>query len=186
MDIYNAVQQRFKNDEAVSPVIAVILMVAITVVLAATVYVWVSGFASEGDGPEQASATAEGATVADSDVDWIRVSLTRGENAPYAEDQVNYTVLDDSGNSFSAAHADTSIRTGGQDYLCTDASSSSGATGQVCGTDFHDGQAYDSNDWGVGGVLYVPCQGEGDHSVTISIKDTTVLDSVVDCDTAAS
>src|SRR5581483_7535989 len=38
--------QKFVNadDEAVSPVIAVILMVAITVVLAATVYVWVSGF----------------------------------------------------------------------------------------------------------------------------------------------
>jgi flagellin-like protein len=34
------------HDEAVSPVIAVILMVAITVVLAATVYVWVSGFGS--------------------------------------------------------------------------------------------------------------------------------------------
>lgn len=34
------------DDEAVSPVIAVILMVAITVVLAATVYVWVSGFGS--------------------------------------------------------------------------------------------------------------------------------------------
>jgi len=34
------------NDDAVSPVIAVILMVAITVVLAATVYVWVSGFGS--------------------------------------------------------------------------------------------------------------------------------------------
>ena len=32
------------DDDAVSPVIAVILMVAITVVLAATVYVWVSGF----------------------------------------------------------------------------------------------------------------------------------------------
>ncbi|HWG91209.1 MAG TPA: archaellin/type IV pilin N-terminal domain-containing protein, partial [Candidatus Thermoplasmatota archaeon] len=32
------------RDDAVSPVIAVILMVAITVVLAATVYVWVSGF----------------------------------------------------------------------------------------------------------------------------------------------
>jgi flagellin-like protein len=35
-----------RDDEAVSPVIAVILMVAITVVLAATVYVWVSGFGS--------------------------------------------------------------------------------------------------------------------------------------------
>lgn len=37
--------QKFRsNDDGVSPVIAVILMVAITVVLAATVYVWVSGF----------------------------------------------------------------------------------------------------------------------------------------------
>lgn len=36
------------SDEAVSPVIAVILMVAITVVLAATVYVWVSGFGQSG------------------------------------------------------------------------------------------------------------------------------------------
>lgn len=42
---------RFKleqDDEGVSPVIAVILMVAITVVLAATVYVWVSGFGTSG------------------------------------------------------------------------------------------------------------------------------------------
>lgn len=39
--------RKFKsNDDAVSPVIATILMVAITVVLAATVYVWVSGFGS--------------------------------------------------------------------------------------------------------------------------------------------
>ncbi|HLE96247.1 MAG TPA: type IV pilin N-terminal domain-containing protein [Candidatus Thermoplasmatota archaeon] len=37
-----------KDDDAVSPVIAVILMVAITVVLAATVYVWVSGFGTSG------------------------------------------------------------------------------------------------------------------------------------------
>lgn len=40
--------RKFLNDEeAVSPVIAVILMVAITVVLAATVYVWVSGFGNQ-------------------------------------------------------------------------------------------------------------------------------------------
>jgi flagellin-like protein len=36
--------RRTDDDEAVSPVIAVILMVAITVVLAAVVYMWVSGF----------------------------------------------------------------------------------------------------------------------------------------------
>lgn len=39
---------RSANDEAVSPVIAVILMVAITVVLAAAVYTWVSQFQAQG------------------------------------------------------------------------------------------------------------------------------------------
>ncbi|WP_455392812.1 archaellin/type IV pilin N-terminal domain-containing protein [[Eubacterium] cellulosolvens] len=39
-----------KDDEAVSPVIAVILMVAITVVLAGVLYVWVSGFGTTGGG----------------------------------------------------------------------------------------------------------------------------------------
>ena len=47
-------QKFMKNDdEAVSPVIAVILMVAITVVLAATVYVWVSGFGSSANNTQQ-------------------------------------------------------------------------------------------------------------------------------------
>ena len=45
-----------REDEAVSPVIAVILMVAITVVLAATVYVWVSGFGSQSSTPAKTLA----------------------------------------------------------------------------------------------------------------------------------
>lgn len=50
------------DDEAVSPVIAVILMVAITVVLAATVYVWVSGFGSNSSAPAKSMAlTSDGA-----------------------------------------------------------------------------------------------------------------------------
>jgi flagellin-like protein len=50
--------QKFLNgdDEAVSPVIAVILMVAITVVLAATVYVWVSGFGAQSSQPAKTVA----------------------------------------------------------------------------------------------------------------------------------
>ncbi|MHB8604918.1 MAG: archaellin/type IV pilin N-terminal domain-containing protein [Thermoplasmatota archaeon] len=57
------------DDEAVSPVIAVILMVAITVVLAATVYVWVSGFGAQGNQAkslsvsEVACATGGGASA---------------------------------------------------------------------------------------------------------------------------
>jgi flagellin-like protein len=41
----------------VSPVIAVILMVAITVVLAATVYVWVSGFSATGQQAKNLAVT---------------------------------------------------------------------------------------------------------------------------------
>lgn len=56
------------NDEAVSPVIAVILMVAITVVLAATVYVWVSGFGGSSSTPAKSlslvSASAQDANNA--------------------------------------------------------------------------------------------------------------------------
>ena len=38
-----------KNDDGVSPVIAVILMVAITVVLAAVLYVWAASFLEQGE-----------------------------------------------------------------------------------------------------------------------------------------
>ena len=51
------------NDDAVSPVIAVILMVAITVVLAATVYVWVSGFGSNSSQPAKSIAFTSGGTL---------------------------------------------------------------------------------------------------------------------------
>lgn len=52
------------NDAAVSPVIAVILMVAITVVLAAVVYVWVSGFGNAaGTGPAGSLSLASADTI---------------------------------------------------------------------------------------------------------------------------
>ena len=50
-----------RNEEAVSPVIATILMVAITVVLAGVLYVWASSLAddSTGGGLNNTSSTAE-------------------------------------------------------------------------------------------------------------------------------
>lgn len=51
------------NEEAVSPVIAVILMVAITVVLAATVYVWVSGFGQSGSQSKSIAASGNSAGI---------------------------------------------------------------------------------------------------------------------------
>ena len=50
-----------RRDDAVSPVIAVILMVAITVVLAATVYIWVSSFSgSSGSATHSLSLVSNG------------------------------------------------------------------------------------------------------------------------------
>lgn len=67
------------DDEAVSPVIAVILMVAITVVLAATVYVWVSGFGAQGSAPAKTlSLTSNGAIGSDSFKNYTVSSATPG------------------------------------------------------------------------------------------------------------
>ena len=48
-----------KNDEGVSPVIAVILMVAITVVLAAVLYVWAASFLEQGESAPMATFTSK-------------------------------------------------------------------------------------------------------------------------------
>jgi len=53
-----------EDDQAVSPVIAVILMVAITVVLAATVYVWVSGFGSQSSTPAKSMSFSSAGAIA--------------------------------------------------------------------------------------------------------------------------
>ena len=44
--LYERMKKLVKNDKAVSPVVGVILMVAVTIVLAATIYVWVSHMSS--------------------------------------------------------------------------------------------------------------------------------------------
>jgi flagellin-like protein len=81
-----------KNDDAVSPVIAVILMVAITVVLAATVYLWVSGFGSNQSTLVQASFGAKAvdlpgsATDTDSSDDAIQITFVSGSDDYQASD----------------------------------------------------------------------------------------------------
>jgi flagellin-like protein len=72
-----------ERDEAVSPVIAVILMVAITVVLAATVYVWVSGFTDTSDQAPSANFQHVGCTV---DSDEVTMKLTSG--GPLQKDDI--------------------------------------------------------------------------------------------------
>lgn len=69
----------FRNhDDAVSPVIAVILMVAITVVLAATVYIWVSGFGSQSSQPAKTVALSSSGAIANGDKSYSVAAATPG------------------------------------------------------------------------------------------------------------
>ncbi|MEA3200743.1 MAG: Archaeal Type pilin, N-terminal [Thermoplasmata archaeon] len=72
--------QKFQRsaDDAVSPVIAVILMVAITVVLAATVYVWVSGFGAQSGNPQKSISLTSAGTLSSSNKTYAIASSTSG------------------------------------------------------------------------------------------------------------
>ena len=80
-----------RNDEAVSPVIATILMVAITVVLAGVLYVWANSLAA--DQPESGtrnSYTAEDASaMTDSGDDNALISV----RWQHAEDDLNWAFI---------------------------------------------------------------------------------------------
>ena len=80
-----------KNEQAVSPVIATILMVAITVVLAGVLYVWANSLAA--DQPESGTRNSYTASDANGDAtsgtadDLIRVSWL------HAEDDLNWAFI---------------------------------------------------------------------------------------------
>jgi flagellin-like protein len=151
------------DDSGVSAVIGVILMVAITVAIAATVYIWVGGFGTESGGDETASATAKSATE-NSTKDWVRVTLASGENAPYAySSEVSVEFVKADGTVISNA--------------CADMTNSGNAD---CSNNTFSG------DWTVGTSMFLPCSGEGDHQVTVAVLDTTILDRTVQCQNEAS
>lgn len=149
------------DDEGVSAVIGVILMVAITVAIAATVYIWVGGFGVGDTGGESASATVQTINQ-DATNDWIRVTLSSGDNAPYSPDDVSVEVLDNEG----AVHSTICNEPDANDTLPS------------CENDL-------SGDWDVGSSKFIPCSGEGAHQVTLTILGTAIADRSVSCSNAA-
>jgi flagellin-like protein len=84
-------KNEMKNEQAVSPVIATILMVAITVVLAGVLYVWANSLAS--DQPESGtrnSYTADDANAAISATDTDTLIQIRWQ---HAEDDLNWAFV---------------------------------------------------------------------------------------------
>jgi flagellin-like protein len=105
-----------RNEEAVSPVIATILMVAITVVLAGVLYVWASSLAgdSTGDGLDTFQfdgRDASGGITNDINTqdDLIYMKMTQGKGLSWSQVGISITVND------------------GQSYECEEASNDSTA-----------------------------------------------------------
>ena len=86
-----------RNDEAVSPVIATILMVAITVVLAGVLYVWASSLAEGNTDGDIAfyvfDAEDAGGELTDGTEDnLVRVTMTQGSDINWASVNVKISV----------------------------------------------------------------------------------------------
>ena len=84
-------KNEMKNEEAVSPVIATILMVAITVVLAGVLYVWASDLASsnQSDGPSMYVLSAnDHADDVESDAGLMTLTFGNGADLDWALVQI--------------------------------------------------------------------------------------------------
>jgi len=89
-----------RDEEAVSPVIATILMVAITVVLAATLYMMVGDIGGEGDTDLVVSVSGEVEENGNGE-SWFNVTMDRMSTPSSAEqDDVEFTLIED-GNEYS-------------------------------------------------------------------------------------
>ena len=92
-----------KNEDAVSPVIAIILMVAITVVLAGVLYVWVTSLADTGETVDtlqlDGELTTNGATAAT-----LTITHRGGDKVTWADYKVTCN-----GTTVTSATTETSV-----------------------------------------------------------------------------
>jgi len=151
------IRKWIKNKAGVSPIIAVILMVAITVVLAATIYVWVSGFHT-GSQSENAAVTVKG------EDDQIRVILTKGGD--------NYDPTNGYGNDNFAIYVNGKAVNGTEP--------SNWLVGQNIVL-YYDTDTTSGSDWNIGSdtgtdqSITTPTE----YAVTVEIMDTVVYDGTV-------
>ena len=133
-----------RNDEAVSPVIATILMVAITVVLAGVLYVWAANLAESNTNGDLALYSFSGSD-APGDTG-VLVTMSQGADVNHASIDVKVSI--DGGQGTNCAYA---------------------ADGSACYTDADGG-----NTWDTGEDLLVTadCGGtEGQCTVTVTVFD---------------
>lgn len=112
--------------------------------------------------------------------DWIRLTLVRGENAPYAPANVSLLLTHPEGvttsHDFESAADSVLCISPNEDAVHADRCDSGGSAF---------GAAPD-HAWGTGESLYVPCGASGIHELVVSIRGTLILDEWMACDEDAT
>ena len=147
-----------EGEEAVSAVIGVILMVAITVAIAATVYVYVTGMiGGTTQEKENASVTVEGVAADDR----IKVILAAGgqqyDSDGYDGDDITIYV---------------------NDVVVTGIATAVG-TGWTVGEPLYLGSDSGTTTWTIARAAGATAFPEDDYTVTVTILDTVVADATV-------
>ena len=147
-----------RNDEAVSPVIATILMVAITVVLAGVLYVWAANLAeSNTDGS-------------------LELYTFSGADAPGADGAVIMTM--DSGSDLGWASITVKASVNGEASVTVPACDPVDTAGDNC----YSTTDSDTASWNVGEAITVDTSCTGECTVTVNVlnnREGTTLDTTV-------
>ena len=159
-------QKFVQADEAVSPVIGVILMVAITVVLAAVVFVLVSNLSKTSDKAEEA-----GIQVSSPIAGQIYVTLIKaGANAPYSTNSQDTTTTNDAVIQMDGQTCDSGATAGEFNALPGgDALWGAGETvvfDTDCSADFATPSA-------------VTLTSNSQHTISVSVRGTVIFTGVV-------
>lgn len=179
-------QKFVMRDDAVSPVIAVILMVAITVVLAAGVFVLVNQFGAQSSNVLQASVTGKAYdSSGNGATDAIELLLTDSPEAPFApltvKIQRNGTTLDGS----TGALANWTVRNVSAVLTLTGTNGSVGLSYsspyQFTPLPVAGGAQPTVTTWRNGEKLYIDCA-PGQNQITVIIKSQGVIDRAINCD----
>ena len=141
-----------RNEEAVSPVIATILMVAITVVLAGVLYVWASSLSDDSTGggldKYQFSDRDAAGTMSDAGGEaLVHIKMTSGE--PLSWSVLKVTIVVEGGNSLTCVD-DSKDTTNAQCTYATDATDNNWDTAEEitiseAATDLCDGTENDGS-----------------------------------------
>lgn len=151
------------DDRALHPLLASAVFVAVVVLATATAFAWSAVFAHEGEQPPKAKATAD-VQHTENQGGWIELLLLDAEVEEIPLREVDLAVTGPGGEQQSlACETPRVLEEGGPCRVPVGEAAS----------------------WSRGHALWIPCQEEGVHGLTLTVSGGGVLETEVECRSAA-